>query len=507
MPVQNEIQFVVTDNRNNQAAPLLQRTFVIRTASPTDIVQMKSPAYDPSKRELKSMFFSRPEFIGTPPARIGLRIPLRSTSDPDSPVIGAGGNLTGLLEFVPDKNLEIVASPVRIDPLQNGAPGRLFFDIDRYERAFVYQNRWLLDYDRELAPMPVLQPEIRIGTEKIWRNGIPIPIRFQPINEPEGAFIVLEAATLADSSGDRLKYREVRRFPTSRHERFAIRFDEKIGSILISNGIQDWAIDMPTTGLIGRISLRARLLHQNGQVLATDTKEILLDDQAVRQANLVDLPEFIKVGNRLRVRLQLVAPASGLNQALAVLGPVKDRKIPETASQVRLSRDKPAPADKDQASSALFETWSGDLLIPAKPELVGNTMITVILETGAGLTEEVTGDLKIVAADFIESGNIQGSVLQGTFPQADLPVVLRKMDAKRTEVARVKTDRQGKFQIPAIAPGRYGIFTAKSLDQTSGQAEVMVKSGQTTIVPLRLGRVNLPSNGPAPKAETSTPDK
>jgi hypothetical protein len=91
--------------------------------------------------------------------------------------------------------------------------------------------------------------------------------------------------------------------------------------------------------------------------------------------------------------------------------------------------------------------------------------------------------------------------------QSELPVVLRKMDAKRTEIARTKTDKQGQFQMPAIAPGTYGIFTAKSLDQTSAQAEVIVKSGQITSVSLSLGRVNLPSNGPAPKAEQVPPVK
>ena len=145
--------------------------------------------------------------------------------------------------------------------------------------------------------------------------------------------------------------------------------------------------------------------------------------------------------------------------------------------------------------------------IPVKPELVGQSPLTIILETGAGLTDEVAGNIRIVAAEFIDTGMVKGSVMQASLMQSELPVVLRKMDAKRTEIARTKTDKQGQFQMPAIAPGTYGIFTAKSLDQTSAQAEVIVKSGQITSVSLSLGRVNLPSNGPVPKAEQAPPVK
>ncbi|MFM7594466.1 MAG: hypothetical protein ACKO85_21950, partial [Isosphaeraceae bacterium] len=79
---------------------------------------------------------------------------------------------------------------------------------------------------------------------------------------------------------------------------------------------------------------------------------------------------------------------------------------------------------------------------------------------------------------------------------------LRKMDKNRTEVGRTRTDAQGRFKLNTILPGNYGIFTARSIDQTSAQADVNVEPGSNTELKLVLGRVNLPSNGPPPQEKT-----
>ena len=506
-PVDRDLLIEVFDNRHPETGPLLQQTYRMQTATPTDLIEMRPLVYEPKNRRLSSELISRPEYSGTAPAKVQMRIPVFSFIQPDSPVLGVGGDLFGQLGFQDQKSLAIIASPVRIDPLKNGLNGRILFDIDHYERAFVFQNRWIVDEDRTLFPIPVVQPEIKILTDKIVRNGSVLRIKFEPINEPELSTILLESAEVSTLKGEKLNYREVHRFETSRQERFAVTPDEKTGSIKVVNGLQDWTYEMPTTGLIGRISLRAKLLDSTGKMVASHTIEILVDDQAVEQAHLIDIPEFVKIGTKLKIRIQLQAPASGLKQAVAILGLVKDRKVPDNAIQVRLAREATESSVLGKSATTRLETWSGSMDIPVKPELVGQSPLTIILETGAGLTNEVAGNIKIVAAEFVDTGIVKGSVMQASLMQSELPVVLRKMDAKRTEVARTKTDKQGQFQMPAIAPGTYGIFTAKSLDQTSAQAEVIVKSGQITSVSLSLGRVNLPSNGPAPKAEQVPPVK
>lgn len=502
-PVEREVVVEVLDNNHLELGPVVTRIFRMRTTAPNDFVEMRPLVYQPKLERLVSQIMARSESAGTSPAKVQMRIPVRQTDSPESPVLTVGGNLSGQLRFEKNSALQIVASPVRIDPLGNGSGGRIIFDIDRHERAFVYENRWLQDYDRDLFPLPVMRPEIKLVTEKTVRNGMPIRIKFEPINEPEGGSILLECAEHQLQSDGNLNYKAVHTFASSRNERFAVMFDEKAGLIKVLNGLCDWTYDMPTTGLVGQISLRAKLLDRKGNIVASDIRDVLLDDQALRQANLIDLPEFVKIGNKVRVRMQAQPPASGVKRALVVLGALKDRKIPENAVQTMLAKEDGETSESAKTAMTVFETWSGFLEIPAKAELVGRGVITVVVETGAGLTEEVTGSFKIVGADYIEPGVIRGTVEQGTFVQAELPVVLRKMDMKRTEIARTKTDRQGQFQILGIAPGMYGIFTAKSLDQTAAQAEVLVKSGQTTTLRLKLGRVNLPSNGPAPKAEAA----
>jgi hypothetical protein len=435
-----------------------------------------------------------------------MRIPVRSGLDPDSPVLGVGGNLSGKLGFEKKSDLQIVASPVRIDILKNGQSGRILFDIDRYERALIFQNRWLSDYQRELTPVVLFSPEIKMVLEPIVQNGNPIRIQFQPINEPESARILLECAELKADSGDLQNYRTVTNFPTARQERFALKFDEKSGTFQFLNGMKDWSYEMPTTGLVGRISLKASLIDQSGKVVAVDMKEVLLDDQAVRMAEIINLPDFVKAGGKLKIQMQLVPPKSGIKKAIAILDSVKDKKIPENAIQVVMQREMPPKVSEGNSAQSL-EIWSGLVEVPVKSELIGRRPFTIIFETGSGLTGEISSFIQIMAADFVEPGAIKGAVVQGSLPQADLPVVLRKMDAKRTEIKRTKTDRMGQFQISGIAPGTYGLFTAKTTDQTSAEAEVVVTSGQLTQLQLGLGRVNLPSNGPAPKAEKSEAGK
>ena len=501
-PVDRDLLIEVFDPGRPESGPILQQTYRMQTATPTDLIDMRPLIYEPKSRRLTSEFISRPEYSGTVPARIQMRIPVFSLMEPDSPVVGVGGDLFGQLGFQDQKRLEIIASPVRIDPFKNGLNGRILFDIDHYERAFVYQNRWVVDEDRSLFPIPVVQQEIKILADKVVRNGSVLRIKFEPVNDPESSTILLERAEISKLTGENLNYREVHRFETSRQERFAISTDEKAGSIKVVNGFQDWTYEMPTTGLIGRNSFRAKLLDRTGKMIASHTIEILVDDQAVEQAHLIDIPEFVKIGTKFKIRIQIQSPPAGLKQVIAILGSVKDRKVPENAIQVRLVRE-----DSDKSTTSRLETWSGTMELPVKPDLVGQSPLTIILETGAGLTSEVVGEIKIVPAEFVDTGIVKGSVMQASLMQPELPIVLRKMDAKRTEIARTKTDRQGQFQMTAIPPGTYGIFTAKSLDQTSAQAEVVVKSGQTTSVSLALGRVNLPSNGPAPKAEVAPPAK
>ena len=499
-PVDSKLSVEVIDNKHS-ARLLMNREYRFQTPAPKEILEMSPLVYETKARKLVAKMSARPEFEGTSPATVRLRIPVRSNAIPDSPVVGVGGNLLGQLAFDKNSSLQIVASPVRLDPLRNGSSGRIYFDLDRYDRAFVYQNRWIVDSERDLFPLLLVRPEISMVTAPVVRNGEPIRIKFEPVNEPEGCIIILECVETKTDSDSPAIYRFVQKFATSREERFAVAQDEATGTFKILNAQQDWTYEMPTTGLVGKVSLKASLLDRFGKVLANDTAQVLLDDQLFEQAELIDVPEFVKVGSKLKVRLQMRPPASGVKQVLAVLGPVKDRKIPENASQVLLIKEDAVSAGATPIIKSSLETWSAFLEIPVKPELVGRSMITVILTTGAGLTQEVTGEVEIKKADFVDSGMIQGSVFQGSLSQAELPVVLRKMDAKRTEVARTKTDKQGQFQMSEIAPGKYGIFTAKALDQTSAQAEVVVKPGESTVVRLRLGRVHLPSNGAAPKAE------
>ena len=45
------------------------------------------------------------------------------------------------------------------------------------------------------------------------------------------------------------------------------------------------------------------------------------------------------IETKFKIRMQIQTPPAGLKQVIAILGSVKDRKVPENAIQVRLVRE------------------------------------------------------------------------------------------------------------------------------------------------------------------------
>ena len=502
IPVDPIVQIELEDRSNPLSPVILKKELSFNIASPTDLVSLDSPYYEPSLKKLSVSLQPLSLYMGDKSSKIELRIPNVSTNSQGSPLMSIGGNLTGSLEYKPDQIFNIIASPVRVNPNMNGTLGRFFINIDNYERAFIFQNRWISDSGDPVRSTLVFKPELKMVVDDVVNTSQPFRIKFEPINAPDNSSLLLEFG-IARGIDSALRMSNVMSWPTSRRERYALGVDEKSGELLISVDFGDWVYEMPTTGLVGKVTLRGSLLDTSGKIVASDTRQVLLDDQKPLASQIVGLPNQALLGSSIPVTFSTLAPPSGLKSVTAILGPLKDNVIPQNAitSQLSLVVSPIAGSDDSSTPNSQSKKWSGQLEIPNKPDLLGKSFVHVKTESNTGVVQFFDHPILIVPSDFIEPGQVSGTVLLGDISQPDLPVVLRKMDAKRTEIGRVKSDVQGHFEFKMIPPGTYGIFTAKSINRTSAQAEVIVKPGRQTNISLSLGRVGLPSNGPAPKDE------
>ncbi|MEI7921003.1 MAG: hypothetical protein WCJ40_03765 [Planctomycetota bacterium] len=502
IPVDPIFQIEIQDRSNPLSPVILKKELSFDIASPTDLVSLDSPYYEPTLKRLSVSMQPSSLYMGDKSSKIELRLPNVSTNSQGSPLMSIGGNLTGFLEYKPDQVFNIIASPVRVNPNMNGTLGRFFINIDNYERAFIFQNRWISDAGDPLRSTLVFKPELKLVVNDVVNNSQPVRIKLEPINAPDNSSLLLEFG-IARGIDSSLKMSKVMSWPTSRRERFALGVDEKSGELLLSVDFGDWVYDMPTTGLVGKVTLRGSLLDMSGKIVASDTRHVLLDDQKSLASQIIGLPNQALLGSSIQVGFSTQAAPGGLKSVIAFLGPLKDNVIPQNAitSQLSLVVSPIAGSDDSSTPNSQSQKWEGQLEIPNKPELLGKSVIHVKTESNSGVIQFSDHPILIVPSDFVEPGQVSGTVLLGDISQPDLPVVLRKMDAKRTEIGRVKSDGQGHFEFKMIPPGTYGIFTAKSINRTSAQAEVIVKPGLQTNISLSLGRVGLPSNGPAPKDE------
>ncbi|MFM6400718.1 MAG: hypothetical protein ACKPFF_28920, partial [Planktothrix sp.] len=189
-----------------------------------------------------------------------------------------GGKLDGLFDFRSDSTIKLLAQPVSPPFFDNGLVSRFWIDLDNHKRSFIFQNRWSKNFSDSVTPLPVIIPEIKLIMPEVAGTKKPVPIRIEPINDAENSSVILEIAT-NQSVGpfQTLNYRTLHKFNSSRKALFAVGVDGKSGSLIVNTDFDDWIYDLQTTGLVGNVYLRERLLDEFGNALAIFEKKILID--------------------------------------------------------------------------------------------------------------------------------------------------------------------------------------------------------------------------------------
>ncbi|MFM7592563.1 MAG: hypothetical protein ACKO85_12310, partial [Isosphaeraceae bacterium] len=451
----SEFQVQIFDTDNSSKDPLVNELRRMTFFNPREYFSTGMPVYDGQAKKLSISLSGDKEMYEKQPAQV--RLNLDPSFYDNTKKSEKGGKLDGLFDFQSDSPIDLLAQPVSPPFFDNGSVSRFWIDIDNHKRSFTYQNRWSKDTANLVNPLPVVNPEIKLIMPEMAGTKTPVPIKIEPINEPENSSVILEIATSQIYGPFQpIKYRTLHKFNSSRKALYAVGLDAKTGSLVVNTDYDDWSYDLQTTGLVGRVHLRARLLDQFGKELATHDQSILIDDQLPENNDVVNLPRFAKPGSSVEIVFTTTQPPSGIAEVSAFPGTLTDGKMAEGVKSVSLNPVELKKSDEiESTAKSVLSYYKGKVQIPDKIQAPGETMITIVAKTKAGETVTIQRPIRIVSADYSEPGAISGTVLLSERPQPDLPVVLRKMDKNRTEVGRTRTDAQGRFKLNTILPGNY----------------------------------------------------
>jgi hypothetical protein len=433
---------------------LVRETFAVRVLRPREYVEVDSIQFTPAtSKQPKNRLEVELRGAGLPPGgpcSIELALPV----DRFQGLLGVGGGaLRGKLP--PDgKPLILHADKLRLAP--GAAQGDVYLNVDGFARAFVFWAT-LPQYGDPTTPREDLRPALRIDAPRYAKAGPGFQVEIPVDNAPAGARLQVQ---LGQSHGKEFAAQLAQTLPGGRHTRVGLSPFGPNGALMASGSVDDWKIDLDTTGMIGARQLRVTMLDQQGRTLQAATKEVVFEAGPPSGSRFVDLPETAPEGKPLEVTVAAGPCPSGIDKVELVLAKPIDGKLPPGAKLI-------------EAKSSTDHEWVATLELPKAGD--EPLEVSARLTSRVGFSEWITAKLPVGPADVVEAGSIQGTVVVGSLPQPGLEVVLQ--DAKGAVKAKTTTGSDGSFRFEAVKPGKYTAASSKPVSGRKGSAPVSVPPG------------------------------
>lgn len=225
-----------------------------------------------------------------------------------------------------------------------------------------------------------------------------------------------------------------------------------------------------TSGFVGRFIWQANLVDRAGTNITSTRLPVVFDNSPPLGARFVRPPAGALKGTQITLLSTGWDDLSDIVSVQYFLGSVVDNKLPPGAKLIAAQ-----PSREDQS------LWSADVVLPSE---IGPCVITAVVTNGAGLTTFATTTINLIAASATPVGKIQGVIVEGNRPQAQLEVILLK--AAGGEVSRTKSTTAGEFTFANVPSGEYHLTTSKPASQRKAAATVKVEADQTASPTLKL---------------------
>ncbi len=343
--------------------------------------------------------------------------------------------------------------------------GRFYVTIDGASRALAFDATFAR-YGDPTTPRERYQPALGVSAEAIQLAGPAFRAKGLVERAPYRAWLEM---SLGREVGGRFEADVTRRLPSARRKRIGFSPAGANGAMTLQVDIADWDVTLDAAGLIGERLVRARLITSDGHEIRQATQRVVLDDTPPAEARFVNPPRLALAKAPLTLRVQGGDDLTGVTRVAMFVGRPQHGKPPAGVTL--------APGKALDKTKTLWEAH-----VPA-PSALGTLAVTAQLTNAVGLSRFVTTNIEVVSALPTAAGGIQGVVLEGPRPQANLEVVLYKAGG---EQAKAKTNAHGVFVFQNVKPGEYVVSSAKTESQRKGAATVKVRNGQTSVVTVKL---------------------
>jgi hypothetical protein len=453
---------------------LASREIRVAVALPRQYVELTSIAFDPptapkdAGNQLVAVLQARRPPLAGPPCPVQLVLP----PDRIPGLLGAqGGTFRGVLP-ADGKPLRLFATGLRFAE-GSAEDGYIYLDVDSYQRAFIFRTTFARG-GAAATPQEDYRPALRLRAPTTARSDAPFLVGLEVDNAPAGATLQVSLGRVFEGA---YQPDQEKTLPRPRRQRigFAPAAD---GALLFDASIQDWKIALDTNQIIGPRLLRARLIDAQGNDVRTVSQQVRFVDRAPADVQFVNPPLQAQRGAALSLQASGFDTGSAIQQVTFFVGKPVDGKLPPNAAT--------AQAAPVEGSSS---TWAGKLTLPL--DRLGPTDISVQFTNSAGLSSFATTALEVLDKLPPTLGSIQGQVVEGPLPQANLEVVLRDERGKPVKDEKgaerlTKTGADGTFRFDNVPPGKYKVFTSKPSSGRKAEKDVQVEAGQVATVMMML---------------------
>jgi hypothetical protein len=347
--------------------------------------------------------------------------------------------------------------------------GFVYISIDSRERALRFRTTFA-QTGAPTTPRPDFETDLRVRGTRYAPATATLNVDLETDSPPVGAW--LEVA-LGDGREDSFRPALEQKVPNAQRRRVALNPGGSGGALLFEAGIQqDWSVALDAGRLLGRHTVRARLVDKDGNPLKTLYQDVVLDDSPPELVQFVELGPKVPRDVPFIVRASGIDPASGISEVNFYVGKPVDGKLPPSLT--------PMPA---QPINSERTQWAARL--PLGLEQKGPLDLIVVFTNGVGLSTLKAATVEIVETDPAKNapGIVEGKVMEGSRAQAKMKVLLT--DAKG--VSREATTKDdGSFVFEGVIPGSYHVSSAKTVPAKVARKDVIVQPGKRVTVTLEL---------------------
>jgi Carboxypeptidase regulatory-like domain len=455
-----------------KAKPVRMQTVTVGLVPPKQYADA-SAVWDAPRNELAVEVKTKPGFFG-PPAKVSLNIP--EALNPLLDTRRVTGAASAMLR--PRESAVLVARGFvfRDRPRENGL---VYVNVDAYDRAFAFETTF--DPQGGVAipqPLPSRTPRIRVAAAHYTKPVTNFAVTLEVDNAPRSD-VTMELGL--DRSGS--KRFETQPFTGDRNQHVHVNPQTAEGTVQFKTDVHDHQTVLDLTNILGRVTLRGRMLDSEGKVIAIQGRQPgQLGDEVLTDVIVDDTPpenpQFVKPslrvlrGDSLIVRALAEDPESGIKEVNFFLDkPTAEKKVPPNI-EVTKAR---APTPKEEFWSATIPMPIDAKVVPVTAQFVNNVgldtfktiLITVVDPAANAPVAAKTGTIKGVVKD------------AGDRAQPNLTVILSDDKGMRKDAA--KTDANGEFVFNDVLPGIYIVGCRDDAAMSAGQTPPLtVEAGKTT---------------------------